>query len=120
MICVTWHCAKTWREYSISDVVRGWNSEVPARPAIVRWLSSKGIRAILIVDLYVTSHLDLVRREQGPGDSHRESVHLTRGLDFVGMGARRPPQEGGAPEVGWIWSMFGAYGLQAAPPTRGE
>ena len=50
----------------------------------MRWLSSKGIRAILIVDLYVTSHLDLVRREQGPGDSHRESVHLTRGLDFVG------------------------------------
>lgn len=34
-------------------------------------------------------------------------------------GARRPPQEGGAPDVGWIWSMFGAFGLQAVPPTRG-
>ena len=77
-----------------SDTVRGWNSEVPARPAIVRWLSSKGIRAILFANLYVTSHLDLVRGEQGPGDSHRESVHLTRVARFSRR-QKTPPRGGG-------------------------
>ena len=75
---MTWLCAKALREGSISDIVRGWNSEVPARPAIVRWLSSEGIMAILTTDLCESAHLDLVKREQGPGDSHREPVRLTR------------------------------------------
>ena len=69
-----------------------------------------------------SSNLDLVRRKQGPGDSHRESQCTSPGVRFLGgVALEDPPQEGGAPEVGWIGRMFGALqGLQAAPPTRGE
>ena len=57
-------------------------------------------------------------REQGPGDSHRESVHL------VGRRLRwqdAPPGEGGRTQRSErIGRVFGAsQELQAIPPTRG-
>ena len=57
-----------------------------------------------------------MRREQGPGDSHRESVHLIGGRS--GRHVEDPPT-GGHPEVGWILYSAFECGKPCSDPGAG-